>query len=82
MRKSIVTWTAEERQARSDLIAAGKAAAQRLAHARVLLEPAAEAGPAGPSRATLSRGGPVVAEGRPGAGPGPRSARPNPVAGR
>jgi hypothetical protein len=82
MKKSIVTSTVARRQAHSDLIAAGKATAQRLAHARILLTPAAEGGPVWPDRATLSRGGPVVAEGRTGAGPGPRSARQNPVAAR
>ena len=49
MKKYIVTLTAEERQALSDLIAAGKAAAQKLAHARILLKAdAAEGGPAWP----------------------------------
>ena len=47
MKKYIVTLTAEERQALSDLIAAGKAAAQKLAHARILLKAdAADGGPA------------------------------------
>jgi hypothetical protein len=77
-KKSIVTSTAARRQAHSDLIAAGKAATQRLAHARALLEPAAaEAGPAWPDRETRSRGGPVVAEGRKGAGARFRSSRRN-----
>ena len=47
MKKYIVTLTAEERQDLSDLIAAGKAAAQKLAHARVLLKAdQADGGPA------------------------------------
>jgi hypothetical protein len=82
MKKSIVTSTVARRQAHSDLIAAGRAVARRLAHARILLTPAAEAGPVWPDRATLSRGGPVVAEGRTGARTRSRSARQNPVAGR
>jgi transposase len=46
LKKYIVTLTAEERQALHDLIAAGKAAAQKLAHARILLKAdAAEGGP-------------------------------------
>ena len=49
MKKYIVTLTAEERQALHDLIAAGKAAAQKLAHARILLKAdAADGGPAWP----------------------------------
>jgi transposase len=49
MKKYIVTLTAEERQALSDLIAAGKAAAPKPAHARILLKAdAADGGPAGP----------------------------------
>ena len=49
MKKYIVTLTAEERQTLSDRIAAGKAAAQKLAHARILLKAdAAEGGPAWP----------------------------------
>ena len=49
MKKYIATLTAEERQDLSDLIAAGKAAAQKLAHARILLQAdAAEGGPAWP----------------------------------
>lgn len=49
MKKYKVTLTAEERQQLSDLIAAGKAAAQKLAHARVLLKAdAADGGPAWP----------------------------------
>jgi hypothetical protein len=47
MKKSKVTLTAEERQDRLDLIAAGKAAAPRLAHARILLK--ADAAPEGPA---------------------------------
>ena len=47
MKKYKVTLTAEERQSLSDLIAAGKAAAQKLARARVLLKAdAAGGGPA------------------------------------
>ena len=46
MKKYIVTLSAEERQSLYDLIAVGKAAAQKLAHARILLK--AEAAPAGP----------------------------------
>jgi hypothetical protein len=80
MKQSIVTSTVARRQAHSDLIAAGRAVARRLARARILLTPAAEGGPAWPDRATLSRGGHVVAEGRTGAGTRPRSARRNPVA--
>jgi hypothetical protein len=81
--KSIVTSTVAGRQAHSDLITAGNAVTRKLAHARILLTPAAaEAGPVRPDRETLSRGGHVVAEGRRGAGPGPRSARQNPVAAR
>ncbi len=49
MKKYIVTLTADERQALLDLIAAGKAAAQKLAHARILLKSdQAEGGPAWP----------------------------------
>jgi transposase len=49
LKKYKVTLTAEERQLVSDLIAAGKAAAQKLAHARVLLKAdAANGGPAWP----------------------------------
>ena len=82
MKKSIVTSTVARRQVHSDLIATGRAVARRLAHARVLLKPAAEAGPVRPDRGTLSRGGHVVPEGRTGAGTRPRSARPNPGAAR
>jgi hypothetical protein len=47
MKKYKVTLTAEERQRLSDLIAAGKAAAQKLAHAWLLLKAdAADGGPA------------------------------------
>jgi hypothetical protein len=47
MKKYTVTLTAEERQHLSDLIAAGKAAARKLAHARILLKAdAADGGPA------------------------------------
>ena len=45
MKKYRVTLTAEERQGLQDLIAAGKAAAQKLAHARILLK--ADAAPDG-----------------------------------
>ena len=49
MKRYKVTLTAEERQQLADLIAAGKAAAQKLAHARVLLKAdAADGGPAWP----------------------------------
>jgi transposase len=49
MKKYKVTLTAEERLQLSDLIAAGKAAAQKLAHARVLLKAdAADGAPAWP----------------------------------
>ena len=49
LKKYIVTLTAEERQALGDLIAAGKAAAQKLAHSRILLKAdAADGGPAWP----------------------------------
>jgi hypothetical protein len=49
MKKYIVTLTADERQGLSDLIAAGKAAAKKLAHARILLKAdAADGGPAWP----------------------------------
>jgi transposase len=47
MKKYKVTLTAEERQQLSDLIAVGKAAARKLAHARVLLK--ADAAPDGPA---------------------------------
>ena len=47
MKKYKVTLTAEERQQLHELIAAGKAAAQKLAHARVLLK--ADAAPGGPA---------------------------------
>ena len=49
MKKYKVTLTDEERQHLQELIAAGKASAQKLAHARILLKAdAAEAGPAWP----------------------------------
>ena len=49
MKKYKVTLTAEERQHLHDLIAAGKAAARKLAHARILLKAdAADGGPAWP----------------------------------
>ena len=48
-KKYLVTLTAEERQQLQDLIAAGKAAARKLAHARILLKAdQAEGGPAWP----------------------------------
>jgi transposase len=47
MKKYRVTLTTEERQSLQDLIAAGKAAAQKLAHARILLK--ADAAPGGPA---------------------------------
>jgi transposase len=47
MKKYQVTLTADERQSLNDLIAAGKAAAKKLAHARILLKAdAASEGPA------------------------------------
>ena len=49
MKRYKVTLEAEERQQLQDLIAAGKAAARKLAHARILLKAdAAEDGPAWP----------------------------------
>ena len=49
MKKYRVTLTAEERQGLPDLIAAGKTAAKKLAHARILLKAdAANGGPAWP----------------------------------
>ncbi len=47
MKKYKVTLTAEERNSLQDLIAAGKAAAQKLTHARILLK--ADATPGGPA---------------------------------
>ena len=47
MKKYQVTLTAEERQSLQALVAAGKAAAQKLTHARILLK--ADAAPGGPS---------------------------------
>jgi transposase len=47
MKKYKVTLTAEERQQLSELIATGKAAAKKLAHARILLK--ADAAPGGPA---------------------------------
>ena len=66
MKKYVVTLTAEERQSLSHLITAGKAAAKKLAHARILLKAdVADGGPAWPddriaeavavSRATVER---------------------------
>jgi transposase len=49
MKKYLVTLTDDERQQLHDLIAAGKAAAQKLAHARILLKAdGAAGGPAWP----------------------------------
>jgi transposase len=51
MKRYKVTLQAEERQHLHDLIAAGKAAARKLAHARILLKAdAADGGPAWPGR--------------------------------
>ena len=51
MKRYKVTLDAEERQHLHDLIAAGKAAARKLAHARILLKAdAADGGPAWPDR--------------------------------
>ena len=47
MKKYKVTLTADERRSLKELIAAGKAAAQKLAHARILLK--ADAAPGGPA---------------------------------
>jgi transposase len=47
MKKYKVTLTADERNSLQDLIAAGKASAQKLAHARILLK--ADAAPGGPA---------------------------------
>jgi len=47
MKKHKVTLTDEERQQLSDLIASGKGAARKLAHARILLK--ADAAPGGPA---------------------------------
>jgi hypothetical protein len=47
VKKYRVTLTPEERQALADLIAAGKAAARKLAHARIVLK--ADAAPGGPA---------------------------------
>ncbi len=47
MKKYKVTLTAEERQQLRDLVHAGKAAAKKLAHARILLK--ADAAPGGPA---------------------------------
>ena len=47
MKKFIFTLTAEERQDLHDLIASGKGAAKKLAHARILLK--ADASPGGPA---------------------------------
>src|SRR5436309_4350933 len=47
MKKYMVTLTAEERNSLQELIAAGKASAQKLAHGRILLK--ADAAPDGPA---------------------------------
>src|SRR5512135_1996242 len=47
MKKYRVTLTADERQGLQEMIAAGKAAAQKMAHARILLK--ADAAPDGPA---------------------------------
>jgi hypothetical protein len=47
VKKYKVTLTADEREHLAGMIAAGKAAAQKLAHARILLK--ADAGPGGPA---------------------------------
>jgi transposase len=47
MKKYKVTLTAEERNSLQELLAAGKAAAKKLTHARILLK--ADAAPAGPA---------------------------------
>ena len=47
MKKYKVTLTADERQSLHDLVTAGKAAAKKLAHARILLK--ADAAPGGPA---------------------------------
>ena len=47
MKKYKVTLSAEERNSLRELIAAGKASAQKLAHARILLK--ADAAPGGPA---------------------------------
>jgi transposase len=47
MKKYKVTLAADERNSLQDLIAAGKASAQKLAHARILLK--ADAAPSGPA---------------------------------
>ena len=47
MKKYKVTLTTDERQSLHDLVAAGKAAAKKLAHARILLK--ADASPDGPA---------------------------------
>jgi transposase len=52
MKRYIVILSAEERQSLLDLIAAGKGAAQKLAHARILLK--ADAVPGGPAWADVA----------------------------
>ena len=64
MKKYKVTLTPEERQQLHALISAGKASAQKLAHARILLK--ADAAPGGPAwaDATISARERVIAVGR------------------
>src|SRR6478672_5136448 len=70
MKKYRVTLTAEERQQLQSLIAAGKAAAKALAHARILLKAdEAEGGPAWPDRRIAEAG---AEDRRPGRGPAGR----------
>ena len=54
MKKYKVTLTAEERQQLHDLVTTGKAAAKKLAHARILLK--ADAAPDGPAWLPLPTG--------------------------
>ena len=61
MKKYRVTLTDEERQGLSDLISAGKAAARKLSHARILLKPtprpAARPGPTDRDQGGAGAGG-------------------------
>ena len=88
MKKYKVTLTAEERQQLPGLIAAGKAAAKKLAHARILLK--ADAGRRRPGldrradrrgrrgqRRHRRAGPPAVRRGGAGGGPGPQEAGPS-----
>ena len=90
MKKYKVTLTAEERQHLHDLIAAGKAAARKLAHARILLKAdAADGGPAWPDRPDRRgpggqhrhrrAGPPAVRRAGPGGRPGSASSRSDPA---